>query len=287
MNDTAILEKPEISTSVGMLIPTVTHEEDGRKKNDEIRYFSTGELRSVPLEGSAEIMTSAGTFPAELVTFYKSGNLKRIFPLNGRISAYWTEEDEYSLAETLEIQSPSGEVKTKPIYIQFYETGELQSVALWPGETIEIETPAGLINVRKGITFHKNGTIASCEPADEISVKTVIGDIFVYDPDPDGIKAESSTLAFTDEGEISCVSTVSNRVIVNKGMSSKAVYSPYIISSYCGGEYTVVPLKIDLENGKISCMNMSGTFKAGNTWSPVNIEMFSHNINLNKKLCSF
>ena len=38
---------------------------------------------------------------AEQVSFYESGALKRIFPLNGTLSGYWTQEDEAKLATPL------------------------------------------------------------------------------------------------------------------------------------------------------------------------------------------
>ena len=40
----------------------------------------------------------AGDYQAELITFYEDGNVKRVFPLYGQISAYWSVEEEMEQA---------------------------------------------------------------------------------------------------------------------------------------------------------------------------------------------
>ena len=240
-----VRERMDILTSVGRLVPSYTYIEDGRKKEAPVCFYSSGALKSLPLEDATEIQTEAGNFRAELVTFYKNGNLKRLFPLNGRISAYWTEADEYGLAETLDIDTPAGNVRVKPIYLQFFETGELESIGFWPGETAEVDTPAGRLQLRKGVTFHRNGTVASCEPAVETEIETPLGNILAFDPDPDGIKAESRTLSFDSRGSLTTIATVSNRISVNRGCECEQVFSPAVISSYCDeNSFTVKPLLI-------------------------------------------
>ncbi|MDC7124747.1 MAG: hypothetical protein PQJ46_04220 [Spirochaetales bacterium] len=249
---TAEREKTEILTSVGPLVPSYTFEDDGRKKEPIIKYYSDGSLKYLPLEDATNIKTSVGSFSAELVTFYKSGALKRLFQLNGRITGYWTESDEYSMAENISILTKSGLIDVKPIYLQFYETGELQSILFWPNERVELNTPVGEIKIRKGVSFYKDGSLASCEPAVETLVKTSIGTIAVYDPDPEGIMAESETLQFTPDGEISMVSTKKNRVMIKNKDSVENIYSPKAIESYCNEKVSlIVPLKINFKPEKI------------------------------------
>lgn len=84
-------EKIILETSVGNLVPRYTLDEQSRKKESPVRFYKTGQLKSVPLEEPTDIATPVGMIQAELVTFYKSGALWRIFPLDGRISGYWTQ----------------------------------------------------------------------------------------------------------------------------------------------------------------------------------------------------
>ena len=248
METVQMRERTKIMTSVGELTPSCTFATESRKKGAAVGYYSCGKIKSLPLEDAEDIKTPLGVYSGELVTFYKSGNLRRLFPLNGRINAYWTEKDEYDLAEILDIPTPLGTLAVKPIYIQFYETGELHSVSFWPGEVITLSTPIGQIPVRKGITFHKNGNISSCEPAEPILVPTTLGAVQAYDPDPEGITADSGSLGFDDQGQVASVSTVKNRVVVNKNTLNEKLFSPKLVYSYCDeSAFSVLPLIIHFE----------------------------------------
>jgi hypothetical protein len=48
-----------------------------------------------------------GTYPAELVTFYESGNSKRFFPLNGKISAFGARRTRKNLTKSFIFSFPA------------------------------------------------------------------------------------------------------------------------------------------------------------------------------------
>ena len=82
-----------------------------RKRNSPSCYFyPDGNLQKLALEDQTEITTPIGILPAELITFYRSGNIKRIFPLNGKLSAYWDEADEYNLADKITLNLIIGKI---------------------------------------------------------------------------------------------------------------------------------------------------------------------------------
>ncbi len=252
--DTVVVaEKVILETSVGNMIPRYTLDDEGRKKESPVKFFKTGELKSLPLEDRIEIPTSIGDIKSELLIFYKSGALWRTFPLNGQVNGFWTEENEFGLAETLEIPTSVGTLKVKPIYLQFYETGELESILFWPTEKARINTSLGEILIHKGICFHKNGAVKGFEPTEEISIESPIGTINAFDPDPIGMTAESHSLNFNEDGSIQSVITSSNEIIAQEeGVESK-IFSPKLVSSYCNeNAFFISPLKIVFEADSIS-----------------------------------
>lgn len=254
--DTVLVgEKVILETSLGNFIPRYTLDNSGRIKEAPVKFYKTGDLKSLPLEEATEIRTSIGTIKSELLIFYKSGALWRTFPLNGQVSGFWTEENEFELAETLEIPTSVGTLKVKPIYLQFYETGELESILFWPSERISIHTNSGETLIRKGICFHKNGKIKGFEPIEEITMETPIGSIKVYDRDPNGMHAESHAINFNEDGTIESLITSSNTITISNG-NEEQTFSPKLISSYCKEDVFIIsPLKITFEENNISFAN--------------------------------
>jgi hypothetical protein len=143
------MEKLDIKTTLGPLIPIYDVEDHGRKKLTPVKLHKNGRIKSMSLQNATVVNTPIGELSVELVTFYESGAVRRVFPLNGKLSGYWTERNEYKLAQTLPIATPIGILDVKPIYIQFHETGELKSILLWPMERVSINTPVGNITIKK------------------------------------------------------------------------------------------------------------------------------------------
>ncbi len=247
-----VKEKIILETSVGNMIPRYTYDGDGRKKEAAVKFYKTGELKALPLENQTEINTSVGTIKSELLIFKKSGALWRTFPLDGQISGFWTEENEFELAENIELSTSVGTIKVKPIYLQFYETGELESILFWPGEQVKIHTSKGEILIHKGICFYPNGNIKGYEPVEEISVETKIGKLKVHDPDPNGMLAESNAISFYEDGTIHNIITSSNLIIAYNDEVEQKTFSPKIVTSYCNeNDFFINPLKITFEDGAI------------------------------------
>jgi len=245
-------EKIVLNTVLGDFIPRYTLDEESRKKEAPIKFYKTGQLKSLPLEEATEIDTSIGKIRAELLTFYQSGAMKRLFPLNGKITGYWTEENEYELAEFVEIPTSAGTFTVKPIYLQFFESGELESVGFWPKERVIINTNQGKFSARKGISFYKSGKIKGFEPAEEILLETPIGSIKVYDPDPNGLFAENSALTFYEDGRIESVNTSSNQVKVQTPEGLSYTFTPDTVVSYCDDSaFFITPMRIRFKKDAI------------------------------------
>ncbi len=252
--DTVLVgEQVILETSVGNLVPRYTLDDEGRKKEAPVKFFKSGELKSLPLEEPTEIQTSIGVIKSELLIFYKSGALWRTFPLNGQVTGFWTEENEYELAEAIEIPTSIGTIKVKPIYVQFYETGELESILFWPNEQVKINSHVGEVLIHKGICFHKNGVVKGFEPVGELAVESTIGTLKVYDPDPNGIHAESHSINFYEDGEIESIITSSNQITAIKDGLEYKNFSPKIVTSYCNeNAFFISPLKVIFEEDSLS-----------------------------------
>jgi len=97
--DCVINERVELHTPLGLLTPQYEHSEVRRKHIYSISFFQNGKISRIALNEQTEVKTPVGILPAELITFYESGSMKRLFPLNGQISGYWSEDDEYKLAK--------------------------------------------------------------------------------------------------------------------------------------------------------------------------------------------
>ena len=142
----------------------------------------------------------SGDFQAELITFYEDGTAKRIFPLYGQISAYWSieEESEYSPEYDFEI---AGETyRLKPECIFFYPSGKIRSITIWPSDELNIKTPAGYIKTKLGIELYESGRIRSIEPVYGTVISTPSGDIRPFRYRPVMMHAENATLKFTVNG---------------------------------------------------------------------------------------
>lgn len=158
------MKKMVIDTPLGKLIPfyEIT---DGRQKNrPSVEYYKSGALYSVYLQEQTVVKTPAGDMPAELITFYESGAVKRVFPLYGQLSGFWTEDQEYGLATSQTFIVQGKGVAVKPMCVHFYESGKIASITIWPKERMKISTRYGEITTDLGVEFYESGQIKSIEP---------------------------------------------------------------------------------------------------------------------------
>jgi antitoxin component YwqK of YwqJK toxin-antitoxin module len=238
-------------TPYGVLVPQNEDAGVRRRNNNSISFFSNGNIKSISLQEQTFIKTSLGNIKAEYITFYESGEIKRLFPLNGKLSGYWSEEDEFSLAENTDFSFDFSTFSKKIISILFYKSGKVKALTLWPGEKVDIRTSQGLIPGRIGISLYESGALKSFEPKIPVSIKTSIGEIKVFDFAPLGVNGDVNSLSFFEEGEIKSLLTYSTKIEVSNKTGVIKVYEPLIISSNCEEGDEIKPLKIDFHDNKV------------------------------------
>jgi len=223
-----------LETPLGAL-PVQHSTDDLRRRTVQALYFhDNGVLRHLPLETPTEIPTPAGPMLAELVTFHKGGELARVFPLNGKLSGYWSEEDEGRLTAPTTLATPLGPVTARLISASFRPDGALHSLTLWPGESLDVATPAGVLAVRVGVSFRPDGSVQSVEPARPQSVATPVGLVRAYDLDACGIHGDSNSLAFGPDGSVTRVATSLTQLVAVGPEGRELRFTPGNRESLCG-----------------------------------------------------
>jgi hypothetical protein len=231
-----------IRTKYGDFVPQYGDPGIRRKQLKALSFYKNGKIKNISLEKQTEINTSIGTFPAELVTFFEDGSLNSLFPLNGQISGFWSEEDEGALAQKYDFAFPFGSFSTKIIGIRFYPDGRVRSLILWPTERISIDTPAGKIPIRTGFKLYEDGSIESVEPAKPVPVETPIGTINAYDATALGIDADTNSLGFDRSGRLTTLSTF-DIISVKTSSGEKRVTFPKLKPGLMD-DYEKVPIKL-------------------------------------------
>ncbi len=248
-------DRVELATTYGKLIPQYDFLNQRKKNNYCLTFYENGSLRRISLNSKTDIETPLGVMSAELITFYESGAIKRLFPLNGQLSAYWEENDEYQLAEEMSFEFPFGHFKTKIIAISFYEDGNIKDFTLWPKEEIIIHTPLGECPTRIGLSLYSDGGLQSIEPARSIEVQTPIGVITAYDMNANGICGDKNSLIFTPEGKLKSLISSSSKVIVYNKENVASIYSPEQNKDIDGLEISFIPLSIEFKANSIIINN--------------------------------
>jgi hypothetical protein len=242
----------EMETPCGTLIPLYEVEDMGRQQHRPVLFHSNGTVRRVPLQEPVTVETNYGCFPSELILFYKDGALKKFFPLAGKLSGYWSEENEYGLAAEFKMALPVGEISAKIINMGFYASGVVRSITFWPKETVSVESGKGKVEVRTGIAFHDDGSLRSLEPATPTPVETPIGVLKAFDNDPEGINGDLNSLQFDRAGNICALTTISDQVIVTTASGEQKAYAPTEKASLCSDLVKIAqPLLIEFLEGKV------------------------------------
>jgi len=154
-----------VLTHVGELTPFFT-ETTRRKHKYAVEYYKNGMIKAVSLEEMQEISTPIGELPAELVTFYDSGELLRVFPLDGKISGYWSEADERQLHIPLSFEFDFTKFTALIDCVCFYKSGAIRSITLFPGESVVIHTELGETVAERGFSLNEDGTLKTLRPSD-------------------------------------------------------------------------------------------------------------------------
>jgi len=248
--------KDIIKTKYGDLIPLYENDDPRRKDIVALSFYEDGNLKSISLQKQTEIETSLGRLKAEYIIFYKNGNIKRIFPLNGKLTGYWSEDDEYSLAEEFSFDFSFAKFKQKVIGVNFFENEKPKSITLWPKDKITIESPIGAVDVRIGFSLYSDGTLESFEPYMPIEVETPIGKITAYDRQAIGIHADSNSIKFSQDGKLEALTTSLNEVEIRDKNGFKTVYKPKLQPSQIDETVIdIIPMKIEFLYNKVRFNN--------------------------------
>lgn len=222
-------EKNMIVTEAGELVPAYT-ETNRRKNKPSVEFDRSGMVISVALDKQQEIMTPIGELPVELVKFYPTGELHRVFILDGQISGFWTEEDERELNVPLSFDLEFCSFRAMLNGLCFYKSGDIKSITLFPGEKISLTTPAGTVETGVGLSLYESGNLKSVEPAKPVMITTPIGIITAYDPDQIGINADRNSLGFAEDGRIQSLITCDHSVYVQTEEGVMEKYSPKVMA---------------------------------------------------------
>jgi len=218
-------QKNTLATRVGELVPAYT-ETHRRKNKYSVEFYPCGAIKKIALDEVQEVQTPLGELPAELVTFFETGELKRVFPLDGKIGGMWSEQEEKALAIPLSFELPFTAFTAIIGGIAFYQSGAVRSITLFPGETVPIATAYGKITARNGFSLYESGKLESLEPSAPFTIQTPIGALTAFDPNALGVNADINSLAFDEDGRIMALTTVNNRVAAQVENERPLLFAP-------------------------------------------------------------
>ena len=246
-----------ITTKYGDLIPQYDYIDVRRKYIKSISFFKDGKISRISLNKQTPIETPIGIIDVELVTFYPNGNIDRIFPLNGQLSGYWDEEQEYALAKNINFSFPFGNFISKVTGIYFYEDGHVKGLTLWTNEIIEIDTPIGKQSIRNGLSLYGNGNIKAFEPSVPLSISTPIGSILAFDDSGYNFFKECKSVNFNEDGSLKSVMTSKQKITVIDSDKNIHVYEPKCYEDFDDGNLYIYPLEVDFFNKSVSFNNLN------------------------------
>lgn len=226
-----------METPAGTFTPQFTSDELRRREVPRLEFHPDGTVATLSLEERTEAHTPGGMLDVEMLTFHEGGQVKRVFPLNGKLSGYWTEDDEAALAEPLSLLTSVGPISARIICLRFAADGHLAGVTFWPGDVVTLDADGGSLPVRIGISFRADGSVRSLEPEQPVTVGTPVGPVRAYDPDAVGLNGDTNSLEFTPEGDVLALRTVHSALAVRRG-GEEVVYTPGVRESHCGDDDT-------------------------------------------------
>ena len=253
LKECILSEKNEVMTDYGLLVPQYEEDHVRRKYTFSLSFYENGYLKSISLNQQTDIVTALGTFQAEKLTFYEDGRLKRLFPVNGKLTGYWTEDNEYHLAQKYVIKLGVGEIKCKVISLQFYKSQKLKSITLWPKEHVTIRYDESNVEVRTGLAFYENGSLKSFEPAKPTPINTPIGTIMAYDNNIMGIHGDTNSVQLYEDGSLKSIVSATDKIEIFDEYHDKTTYAPEEKQSLMHLHIMdTIPLRIAFYNGKVS-----------------------------------
>lgn len=246
IKDVILNEKNMVVTHVGELIPYYGAETQRQKYKSSVSFYHGGLIKSIYLNEQTNIETPIGDFPAELVTFYETGELKRIFILDGKITGFWTEEDERNLNIPFSFEFEFSKFTAMLVGICFYKSGNIRSITLFPKEVINVTTKNYKdITVKTGFSLFESGLLKSIEPAVPTPIHTPIGILNAYDVNSIGINADSNSIVFDEQGRLLKFTTSTDKIAVQKPNGVMQFMVPLEIKSQLDeNETELIPLQL-------------------------------------------
>jgi len=245
MKDCLLTKENYIETDYGKWLIQYSAGTERRKYTKSLSFYRSGQVKSISFETPMWVNTPMGSYEAELVTFYENGSINRVFPLNGQLNGFWSEEDEYNLSKPCSFKVLDQEISCRVIGFRFYESGQLRSITLWPKERLHFNTD---INIRIGFTLTESGKLQSFEPALPTSLVTRIGEIVAYDSEALGINADKNSVVFDNKGAIYTLKTETTTIIVKKNKRQIHQFSPKLVKSQAEeNQLVIMPLQIVFE----------------------------------------
>ncbi|MFT9077627.1 hypothetical protein [Ethanoligenens sp.] len=263
LKDCTLVVPNTIHTPYGDLVPQ--YEDDGlrRKFTYSLSFYANGILKSISLQEKTVFNTAQGDIAAELVTFYEDGSIHRLFPLNGKLSGFWAEKNEYELEPVLHFQTKQVTFDKKIIGVSFYPSGAVHSFTFWTRDTLEVELPFGKVETRIGLALYENGAVKSLEPRRPTLIQTPVGKILAYDVEAIGVNGDINSLGLYEDGSLKTVTTQANVITVKKPNGETVTAAPSLHMSHFDDEVKrVEPLIIRFEDGNVVLPN--GTFSLTN-----------------------
>lgn len=252
LKSTRFDKENNILTKTGLLTPQYTDDNVRRKYSSSVTFYENGRLKSISLEKQAEVLTPLGKLPAELITFYEDGSVKRVFPLNGKISGYWSESDEGELAMPMSFKFDFGEFSAKIMCVYFYSSGRVKSITLFPNEAIVLTTtPIGKIKVRTGFSLYENGRLKSVEPAEPFIADTPIGRLTAYDSGAIGINGDMNSLTFKEDGQIESLKISGEEIIVRSNDTMDIIKPILQQNPLDEDDFITLPFSVKFEDGVV------------------------------------
>lgn len=256
LKDCILKDHNIITTKYGDLIPQYNYIDVRRKYIKSISFFQDGKISRISLNEQTPIETPIGIIDVELITFYPNGNIDRIFPLNGQLSSYWDEEQEFALTRDINFSFPFGNFISKVTGIYFYEDGHVKGLSLWTNEIIEINTPIGKQSIRNGLSLYASGNIKAFEPSVPLSISTPIGSILAFDDSGYNFFKECKSVNFHEDGSLESVMTSKHKITVIDSDKNMHVYEPKCYEDTDDSDMYIYPLKVNFFNKSVSFNNL-------------------------------
>ena len=254
LEDECVLQTPQ-----GAFIPKYDYSDVRSKYRNSLSFYKSGQLKSVYLQNRTKIKSPVVDIEAEMITYYETGELHRLFPFYGKISGYWSEEEELSALEPFTGTVNGISFHHKVACYCFYSSGRIKSLTLAGNEELIVDSSVGTVHVRMGISFYDSGKIRSVEPEAETNIKTPVGTITAYDNTPIAVHGDDNSLKFTEDGRLLSVKTIKSGFEIIDHENKKIQILPKCRRSYWDIEkFEMVPVEVIFREEGVDILDSDG-----------------------------